>query len=163
MNKKKPNTKLIIGAAVILLALVYLVYTTARSSTQYFMTVEELHTRSAELVGQNVRMSGVVLGDSIQYNPQTLDLTFDVAQIPGDHRVIEEMGGMAKVLADAAANPQGDLLTVHYNGVKPDLLKHEAQAIVSGSLDDQGVFQASELLLKCPSKYESALPNQVGN
>jgi cytochrome c-type biogenesis protein CcmE len=46
--------------------------------------------------------------------------------------------------------------------VKPDLLKHEAQAIVSGSLDANGVFQAKELLLKCPSKYESALPTQAG-
>jgi len=28
-------------------------------------------------------------------------------------------------------------------------------------LDADGVFQAKELLLKCPSKYESALPNQA--
>jgi len=70
---------------------------------------------------------------------------------------------MALVLEQAAADPSLPRITVHYNGVKPDLLKHEAQAIVSGSLDANGVFQAKELLLKCPSKYESDLPNQVGN
>jgi len=31
---------------------------------------------------------------------------------------------------------------------------------MTGALDENGVFQASELLLKCPSKYESELPEQ---
>ena len=87
--KKKTNTKMIIGVAVIVLALAFLIYSTTRSSTQYFMTVEELHSRQAELVGQNVRMSGVVLGDTITYDPKTLDISFVVAQIPGDHKLIE--------------------------------------------------------------------------
>lgn len=161
--KKKTNTKMIVGVAVIVLALAFLIYSTTRSSTQYFMTVEELHSRQAELVGQNVRMSGVVLGDTITYDPKTLDISFVVAQIPGDHKLIEEMGGMSKVLAEAAADPLAERITIHYTGAKPDLLKHESQAIVSGSLDEDGVFQASELLLKCPSKYESILPDQAGN
>ena len=70
---------------------------------------------------------------------------------------------MSKVLAEAAADPLAERITIHYTGAKPDLLKHESQAIVSGSLDEDGVFQASELLLKCPSKYESILPDQAGN
>lgn len=158
--KKKTNKKMIIGLTVILMAMAYMIYVTTKSSSQYFMTVEELHARQAELVGQNLRMSGVVLGDTIQYDAKTLDLSFEVAQIPGDHKVIKEMGGMAYVLEQAAKDPNAQRITIHYNGVRPDLLKHEAQAIVSGSLDEKGVFQASELLLKCPSKYESALPGQ---
>jgi len=104
-----------------------------------------------------------VVGESIQYDPATLDLSFVVAQIPGDHRLIAEMGGMAKVLAEAVANPNAARMTIHYTGVKPDLLKDEAQAIVTGSLDAEGVFQATELLMKCPSKYESVLPDQAGD
>ena len=161
--KKKPNYKLIIGGIVILAALGYLLITATRSNTQYFMTVDELISQKSELEGQKLRMSGAVLGDSIQYNPATLDLSFVVAQIPGDHRVIEEMGGMAKVLSDAVADPNAKHMTIHYNGVKPDLLKDEAQAIVTGSLDAEGVFQATELLMKCPSKYESVLPEQAGD
>ncbi|NLB70385.1 MAG: cytochrome c maturation protein CcmE, partial [Chloroflexi bacterium] len=95
--------------------------------------------------------------------PETLDLSFTVAQIPGDHRLIEQMGGMAKVLAEAVADPDAARMTIHYTGVRPDLLKDEAQAIVTGTLDENGVFQASELLMKCPSRYESALPEQAGD
>jgi cytochrome c-type biogenesis protein CcmE len=31
-----------------------------------------------------------------------------------------------------------------------------ANAIVTGSIDDSGVFQANTLQAKCPSKYEGA-------
>ncbi len=160
---KKNNRKTLIAVLVIAVALIALLIATTRSSTQYFLTVSELQSGETDMTGRNVRMSGVVLGDTIVYDPQTLDLTFEVAQIPGDHRVINEMGGMAVVLEKAAADPTLPRITIHYNGVKPDLLKHEAQAIVSGSLDVNGIFQAKELLLKCPSKYESALPSQAGN
>lgn len=160
---KKNNRKTLIAMLVIAVALIALLIATTRSSTQYFLTVSELQSGETDMTGRNVRMSGVVLGDTIVYDPQTLDLTFEVAQIPGDHRVINEMGGMAVVLEKAAADPTLPRITIHYNGVKPDLLKHEAQAIVSGSLDVNGIFQAKELLLKCPSKYESALPSQAGN
>ena len=157
---KKPNLKLIIGIAVIVIALGYLVISSTLSGSQYFMTVEELQAQKAELVGKNVRMSGAVLGETIQYDPQTLQLSFQVAQSPGDHREIEAMGGMQKVLADAVANPNAAKMTIYYKGARPDLLKDEAQAIITGSLDANGDFQATELLLKCPSKYEAALPKQ---
>ncbi len=160
MNKK-PNFKFFIGAVVIVIALAVLLISATRSNTQYFMTVQELLDQQSELQGQKLRMSGAVIGESIQYNPATLDLSFMVAQIPGDHRLIEEMGGMAKVLEEAVADPNAPRMLIHYNGVKPDLLKDEAQAIVTGLLDENGVFQATELLMKCPSKYESILPDQV--
>ena len=70
------------------------------------------------------------------------------------------MGGMQQVLADAVANPNAAKMTIYYKGARPDLLKDEAQAIITGSLDANGDFQATELLLKCPSKYEAALPKQ---
>ena len=75
-------------------------------------------------------------------------------------RMIEQMGGMSVVLAQAAHDPTLPTITIHYVGPRPDLLKDEAQAIITGSLDENGVFQASELLLKCPSKYQSELPDQ---
>jgi cytochrome c-type biogenesis protein CcmE len=157
---KKKNTKLIIGIVIIIAAVVYLIASSTLSQSQYFLTVEELQSNQAEYVGKNVRMSGAVLGDTIEYDPQTLELTFQVAQIPGDHRVIEQMGGMSVVLAQAAHDPTLPKMTVHYVGPRPDLLKDEAQAIITGSLDENGIFQASELLLKCPSKYQSELPEQ---
>ncbi|MGB9641322.1 MAG: cytochrome c maturation protein CcmE [Anaerolineales bacterium] len=41
-------------------------------------------------------------------------------------------------------------------------MKNEAQAIMTGKLGTDGIFYAQELLLKCPTKYEEALPQQSG-
>ena len=43
----------------------------------------------------------------------------------------------------------------------PDLLQNEAQAIMTGKMGEDGVFYATELLLKCPTKYEEAVPEQA--
>jgi cytochrome c-type biogenesis protein CcmE len=40
-------------------------------------------------------------------------------------------------------------------------LRNEAQAIVTGHLGEDGAFRADELLLKCPTKYQEAVPSQV--
>lgn len=66
------------------------------------------------------------------------------------------------MLHAAVNDPAQPRLKVVYNGVKPDLLKNEAQAIMTGKLGADGVFYAQELLLKCPTKYEEALPQQSG-
>jgi len=104
----------------------------------------------------------VVLGDTIEYDPQNLTIRFSVAHIPGDHNEIERMGGMALVLKQAAQDSSLARMRVVYEGVKPDLLKNEAQAIMTGKLGEDGVFYAEELLLKCPTKYEEAVPEQAG-
>jgi cytochrome c-type biogenesis protein CcmE len=64
-------------------------------------------------------------------------------------------------LHQAVNDPESPQLKVVYHGAPPDMLKNEAQAILTGSLNSQGVFEAEELLLKCPSKYEEDLPSQV--
>ncbi len=45
-------------------------------------------------------------------------------------------------------------LTVEYKGVRPDLLVDGTRAVVEGKYTTSGIFQATKLLLKCPSKYE---------
>jgi cytochrome c-type biogenesis protein CcmE len=44
----------------------------------------------------------------------------------------------------------------------PDLLQHEAQALVEGHVEN-GVFISNPkgLLLKCPTRYEEADPGQA--
>jgi len=59
-------------------------------------------------------------------------------------------------------DPTRAKLVVVYDGVMPDLLKNEAQAIVTGKIGADGKFYAKELLLKCPTKYEEAVPEQAG-
>ncbi len=155
------RSKFIIGGLFILAAVVYLIFSSTQASAEYFMTVDELKAKGDQVVDKNLRLSGAVIGDSIQYDPQTLTLTFQVAHVPGDNKEIEALGGLAKVLKDAIADPTRARMTVVYVGPKPDLLRDEAQAIMTGRLGADGIFYADELLLKCPTKYEEAVPEQA--
>lgn len=156
------RTKFIVGGLLILAAVVYLIASSTQANAEYFMTIDELKSKGASVVGKNLRVSGAVVGDSIQYDPQSLTLSFDVANVPGDNKQIDAEGGLAAVLHAAVVDPTRSRIKVIYSGPKPDLLKDEAQAIMTGHLDADGVFHADELLLKCPTKYEEAVPNQAG-
>jgi cytochrome c-type biogenesis protein CcmE len=59
-------------------------------------------------------------------------------------------------------DPSRSRIKVVYVGPKPDLLRNEAQAIMTGHMAEDGVFYAEELLLKCPTRYEEAVPEQAG-
>lgn len=155
--------KFVIGGLLILGAVVFLIASATTGSAQYFMTVEELKEKGSEVVDKNLRVSGAVIGDTIQYDPTTLTLTFEVAHVPADQAELEDEGGLAEALHEAVIDPSRARMTVVYIGVKPDLLRHEAQAIVTGSLGADGYFHAEELLLKCPTRYEEAVPEQADN
>ncbi len=162
MENATNRYKFIIGGLLIVAAIVYLIVSSTQASAQYFLTVDEMVQRGSEVVGRDLRISGAVIGDTIQYDPQTLTLTFEVADVPGDNAEIEAQGGLAAVLHQAVIDPNRTRVKVVYNGVKPDLLRNEAQAIMTGQLGEDGVFYAEELLLKCPTKYEEAVPQQTG-
>ena len=156
------RVKFLIGGLLIVAAVIYLIVSSTQASAQYFLTIHELNTKGGEALGRELRISGAVIGDTIQYDAQKLELRFQVADIPGDNSEIEAQGGLAKVLHDAVVDPNRARINVVYSGVKPDLLRDEAQAIMTGHLGEDGIFQANELLLKCPTKYEDAVPEQVG-
>jgi len=154
--------KFVLGGLLVLGAVVYLIWSSTASTSEYFLTINELHAKGESIVNKNLRVSGAVIGDSIQYDTQSLTLTFEVAHVPGDNTLIETEGGLAKVLHQAVVDPSRERMKVVYVGPKPDLLRGEAQAIVTGHLGTDGVFYADELLLKCPTKYEEAVPEQAG-
>ena len=160
-NRMRGSWKFILGGVLILAAVVYLIFSSTQASAEYFMTVDELKAKGSAAVGQNLRISGAVDGSTIQYDPNSMNLSFQVAQVPGDNATVEAQGGLAAVLHAAVIDPKRARLTVIYNGPKPDLLKDEAQAIMTGHLTQDGVFHADELLLKCPTKYQQAVPSQA--
>ncbi len=155
------RAKFIVGGLLILAAVIYLIVSATQANAEYFMTVDELKSKGNSMVGRGLRISGAVIGDTIQYDPQTMNLTFDIAHVPGDNAAIEMGGGLAAVLHAAVTDPARARLTIVYNGPTPDLLRDEAQAIVTGHLGEDGIFYADELLLKCPTKYQEAVPSQV--
>jgi cytochrome c-type biogenesis protein CcmE len=163
MHLEEPmqRSKFFLGGALILAAVVYLIFSSTKASAEFFMTVNELKADGSNAVGKSLRLSGAVLGDTIQYNADTLALTFEVAHVAGDNAEIEAQGGLAKVLKDAVNDPTRQRISVVYVGPKPDLLRGEAQAIMTGKLGADGIFYADELLLKCPTKYEQAVPEQA--
>ena len=138
------RAKFLVGGLVILVAVGYLIVSSFGSSAQYFLTVAELRAKGAEIIGDDVRISGVVDGDSIVYNAQSLRLEFNIVDSLDD---------------------VSNALHVVYFGPKPDLMQHEAQAIIEGIWQDNGVFyahnRADSLLLKCPTRYEEDFPEQV--
>ncbi len=153
--------KFLIGGLAILAAIIYLIVNQTQANAEYFMTINELKAQGQASVGKSLRVSGAVIGQTIQYDPQTLTLTFEVANVPGDNATIDAQGGLAAVLHAAVTNPNAARMKVVYVGPKPDLLKDEAQAIMTGEYGADGVFHADELLLKCPTKDQDAVPSQA--
>jgi cytochrome c-type biogenesis protein CcmE len=155
------KTKFIIGGLFILAAVLFLIISSTLANSQYFMTVEELAANQVANVNKSIRISGAVIGNTIDYDSKTLTLKFVVAHVPGSNKEIDAQGGLAAALHAAVTDADRPRLQVVYNGPIPDLLKDEAQAIMTGKLGQDGVFYADELLLKCPSKYEEDVPEQV--
>jgi cytochrome c-type biogenesis protein CcmE len=125
-----------------------LVINAARGNTQLFITVEEFYARQSELAGRDLKVAGIVVGDSIRYteiDATTSRLEFDIV--------------------DNLANPTYVLRVVAMNEPKPDLLQHEAQALVEGRAAPDGTFQANPggLFLKCPTRYEELEPATTAN
>jgi cytochrome c-type biogenesis protein CcmE len=155
------RTKFLIGGGLIVAAIIYLIASSTQAAAQYYLTVDEVAARGDEVRGRDLKIAGAVIGDSIQYEADTLTLSFTIANVPGDMGEIERAGGLAEALHRAVSDPNAQQLQVVYIGPMPDLLRDEAQAIVTGRLGEDGVFYADELLLKCPTRYEEEIPLQA--
>lgn len=160
--RRSNRLKFIIGGVLFVSAVVVLVIGVSRATAEFFITVQELLESDEDLTGQNLRVSGAVVGDSISYDAETGWLSFTIAHIPGDDDEIEALGGISEVLHQAVNDPDNLRLDAMYQGAPPDMLRDEAQAVLTGSLESDGMFLVEELLLKCPSKYEDALPEETG-
>lgn len=152
--RKEGRWKFLVGGLLILGAVAYLIASGMTAGARYYITVDDL-VGNADYAGKTVRVAGVVLGDTIQYDSENLILDFTVANVPMDY------DNLAEALHFAATNDGATRISVHMeNEVKPDLLRHEAQAIMTGKLGEDGVFYATELNLKCPTRFEEAQPGQ---
>ncbi|MGD8553654.1 MAG: cytochrome c maturation protein CcmE [Anaerolineales bacterium] len=154
------RTKFILGGLLIAAAVVYLIASSTQAAAQYYLTIDELVTKAETVGDRDIRISGAVDGETISYDAQSLTLRFTIANVPADTDEIEAAGGLAEVLHQAVEDENATRLDVQYEGPMPDLLRHEAQAIVTGRLGEDGVFYAEELLLKCPTRYEEEVPMQ---
>jgi cytochrome c-type biogenesis protein CcmE len=118
--------KFFIGGAIIFVVLAWLIVTNIGGASAQYLSVEELLAQGPS--DQMVRVSGLVLGETIDWDPQRLVLRFEMADESGS-------------------------IPVMYEGARPDMFRDGAQVVVEGKHSSNDVFQANALLLKCPSKY----------
>jgi cytochrome c-type biogenesis protein CcmE len=79
-------------------------------------------------VGQPIRVGGMVVAGSVQRSDDSLAVRFEVTDYQATVPVV-------------------------YEGILPDLFDEEQGAVVSGSLDAQGVMRATEVLAKHDENY----------
>ena len=95
----------------------------------YYISVSEFVTGASH--GDNFRINGTVVKDSVEREGGTADLAFRMT----DGKTV---------------------LPVRYRGIVPDTFTDTCEVVVEGEMGHDGVFAAHTLLAKCPSKYESA-------
>jgi cytochrome c-type biogenesis protein CcmE len=129
----KANLKFYIVGAVVVIAAVAIVMTAMQGSSVYYYTVAEFQDKQAALTASDsMRVSGMVVAGSIKKNDSGRSVTFTAID-----RV-----------------DKTKTLNITYSGILPDTFADDAEVVVTGAYG-QGVFQAKEMLAKCPSKYTS--------
>ena len=130
MSRRKIVTTVmtVIGA---LGAAVYLVFSGFDNTVVYYKTVDELLTNTDRFVNRPVRVNGRLVPHSVQVKPGTSQYRFELEK---RHKTV----------------------LVTYNGILPDTLSEGQDLVVQGTYDPVGhAFNATEVLTKCPSKYEA--------
>jgi cytochrome c-type biogenesis protein CcmE len=125
----RARTKLIIGGATLLIAVVLLGMAGMREGWVYYLSVDQFLT-SQDHNDRRVRLQGQVGDENFEQNAAMLDASFDLM---GETRHIR----------------------VNYQGVIPDLFEPGREVVVEGHLGSDGVFEADTLMTKCASKYET--------
>ncbi len=136
------RTRLLILGGVIALAVAYMVYAAFPGNTLYFVTVSEFMDDPKLQDGQTLRVAGALApGTFRREDGSTLsrfNLGDKVAEVPGI----------------APGSPQ---MEASYVGVLPDLFFNpHSEIILEGHYDGrEGIFATDNILVKCPSKYQS--------
>ncbi len=137
-ENRSHRTRFIIIAAVVALALAAMIWAAFGENTRYFLTVSEFNGKQAvqEIEsGQMVRVSGKLVEGTFDRPDKSTVSHFQLTDKEG-------------------ASSGSALLLATYNGVLPDLFFNpHSEIILEGSYSGDGVFHASEILVKCPSKY----------
>jgi len=132
--------KILVTAAVLVLALTGLMFATLREDTQFYKHVDEVMVDPSAWHGKRLQLHGYVTG--IERKRNSLDYRFKVQS-------------------------NGQVVQASYSGVVPDTFKEGAEVVLKGTLNGDGFHvERNGVMAKCPSKYEStkgATPNSPGS
>ena len=134
--RRLPPLKIVVAGVAALVTFAYLVTTAMGTSTVYYLTVGELHAKGSAAYNTAVRVGGRAADGSIHHDIATQTLTFTLADATG-------------------------ALPVVYNGVVPDMFGyakdgHYQDAVVEGKLRPDGVFQATQIIVKHDASFAAA-------
>ena len=122
------KSKFVIGGAVIVVALAYMIWAGVTQSAVYFVTPSELVAQP--VAGKAYRLGGLVAPGSLKWEPRTLDLTFTMSD------------GKTTV-------------PVRHKGAAPDLFGEGRGAVVEGQWTRDGYFKASLIMAKHSEEYQA--------
>ena len=128
-ERKNMNRKLLFGGVIIIVVVGYLFWSGMKGSSVYFMTVNEFFAQIDQMEGKGTRVNGDIVDGSIKWDAHNLLLTFQ--------------------LTDGK-----NVLNVRHNGVAPDTFIEGLSVVVEGKYEN-GTFNATQIMTKCPSKYEA--------
>lgn len=122
--------RIVIGLTIIIAAVVFLLFGSLKKASVYYLTVSELKAQAQQNEVRGIRVSGMVVPESIDWDAEKLELSF--------------------ALQDGI-----DTMQVWYNDLLPDQLADNQQVVVEGHWrKEHADFLAEKILFKCPSKYE---------
>lgn len=128
-----PKTKFILGAGLVVVTVGFLMTEGIKDTGVYFLQPAELAERAARdesIYDVGVRVGGNVVHGSIERDLASRTITFEVT--------------------DGTAT-----FPVEFHGIAPDTFTDSVEVIVEGRLTTDGTLQATNVLAKCGSRYES--------
>ncbi len=149
MESNRKNRQVLIGLLVVVAAIVCLIQFSLSTSEIYSLGPSELLESSHDFLGREVRLTGIVVEDSVKKDLANTRLDFVVAERDG----VREEGFLSE---DAKK------IEVTYIGtVVPDAFNDGTEVVVEGSFDGSR-FRATHIMTKCPSKYDAATEGEKG-
>jgi cytochrome c-type biogenesis protein CcmE len=129
--KKNKKISIVLSVFLIVGAFAYIAFSSFGESMIYYKTVDELLAQKERFTETPVRINGALVPDSVRQKPGTNQYRFQISK-------------------------RGRVLEVAYAGVLPDVMTNDQELVVQGIYKtDQELFEASEILTKCPSKHEA--------
>ncbi len=136
-----------IGGGLIVLAIGYLIFSSIRTTSEYYLTVPEVAARQSELGGQAIRVAGRVKPGNIGWDPNSLTLKFEIVPIP-------DVDAAAVKPVSVVASDAVSFRVVAAGEPKPDMFAPGRDVIVEGKLGPDGAIAATQVMTSCPSKYK---------
>jgi cytochrome c-type biogenesis protein CcmE len=129
--------RFLIGVGLIAAAIGYLIFSSIRTTSEYYLTVPEVAAPKTELGGRAIRVAGRVKPGNIAWDPNSLTLKFEIAPIPDLEASGAPVKPVSAVASDVAADPVS-FRVVSAGEPKPDMFAPGRDVIVEGKLGPDG-------------------------